>query len=817
MASYTSEEYNFGGYKKYRAVLELTTSSSAGNKTTTVKWVAKVQMQYGSDYGVGIKVSGAGSSGPKTGYLSSSPGSSWTTVAQTSGSKNFNGAESKQEKTFTATAYGTIVNGMGSAGGSISAKGKATIPALKTYTITYNSNGGSGAPGKQTKYYGKPRTLQKLTPTRSGYTFSHWDTKKDGSGTNYRPGGSYSSNANITLYAQWTPKKYTVTYNKNTDETVSNMPGKQEKTHGISLQLSTRIPIRTGYTFLGWAVSSDGAVRYKVGGSYTTNSDITLRAKWQKLEYTVNFIINASDIDKITGQVPNSQTAIVNENIEMPSLTTTSSYVLKWWQSGNNKIAPGAQFTSNKATTLEFTAIFEESSTSTPIQIYNFDVKRYRTSDSTIEADGGWIYKYSFNWECGKDNTKQPITPTTITAQTDNSEVQILVSSSNSTSGVYNSNYITDYGASKQLKISGSSSSDTTNEFSSEEIFSIEPSTEDIEQITLDNIVLERTGSNRKKVSISFDWEPYYDGNETHTNYNFIFSYKIGEGEYENLGTVSKVFTPNSTPSPVIYETSNDVIDIDQNATFRVTITSFITIDNNPYSKSHDPIELGTIYKVSSVIHINATGTGITLFGNSEDSLNSFRVLKSTEISGGLTISESLTMNNSMVNDSAIRINDSKGNSYSALHTNSSDNLQVGYGFYNNKIGGTQIYGYNHINLRTNGNVRAYSDLTVDGILNANNIKRHGVNYIAYKTFTFTNMSFSSGTIGTRGNQYTKNIKFSGYTPIGCSIASVSSSGSYIPVCFLQNSTTLYLNLYRCTTSSVSGQDVSVHVIYRAN
>jgi uncharacterized repeat protein (TIGR02543 family) len=72
------------------------------------------------------------------------------------------------------------------------------------YTISYNANGGSGAPSSQTKDGGIDLTLSSTVPTRTGYAFAGWNTKADGSGTNYASGAAFTGNANATLYAQWT-------------------------------------------------------------------------------------------------------------------------------------------------------------------------------------------------------------------------------------------------------------------------------------------------------------------------------------------------------------------------------------------------------------------------------------------------------------------------------------------------------------------------------------------------------------------------------------------------------------------------------------
>lgn len=71
-----------------------------------------------------------------------------------------------------------------------------------TYTVSYNANGGSGAPSNQTKTYGVNLTLSSTRPTRANYNFKGWATSASGS-VAYQPGGTYSSNAAVTLYAVW--------------------------------------------------------------------------------------------------------------------------------------------------------------------------------------------------------------------------------------------------------------------------------------------------------------------------------------------------------------------------------------------------------------------------------------------------------------------------------------------------------------------------------------------------------------------------------------------------------------------------------------
>lgn len=155
------------------------------------------------------------------------------------------------------------------------------VPKLESYTISYNANGGSGAPSAQTKWYGKAKTLSGTKPTRTGYSFRGWSTANDSS-VEYAAGASYTANAAVTLYAVWKANTYTVSYNANGG---TGAPGNQTKTYGTALKLSSTKPTRTNYNFLGWATSKAAtSATYAAGGNYTNNAAVTLYAVW-KLAY----------------------------------------------------------------------------------------------------------------------------------------------------------------------------------------------------------------------------------------------------------------------------------------------------------------------------------------------------------------------------------------------------------------------------------------------------------------------------------------------------------------------------------------------------
>ena len=72
-----------------------------------------------------------------------------------------------------------------------------------TYTVSYNANGGTGAPAAQTKTYGVNLTLSSTVPTRTNYVFKGWATSSSATTAAYQAGGTYSANSAVTLYAVW--------------------------------------------------------------------------------------------------------------------------------------------------------------------------------------------------------------------------------------------------------------------------------------------------------------------------------------------------------------------------------------------------------------------------------------------------------------------------------------------------------------------------------------------------------------------------------------------------------------------------------------
>lgn len=174
---------------------------------------------------------------------------------------------------------------------------------IKEYTVSFDANGGTGAPGSVIKYHGYDIALPETVPVRSGYTFKGWGTYSADTTPNYQPGGSYTSNSTRTLYAIWEenpPAYYVVKYNANGG---IGAPADQIKYHDVPLVLTSEMPTRSGYTFAGWGTNAYATVvSYNPGDTYTANASITLYAIWNE----------NSGIDGDGGDIGEEETYIVD-------------------------------------------------------------------------------------------------------------------------------------------------------------------------------------------------------------------------------------------------------------------------------------------------------------------------------------------------------------------------------------------------------------------------------------------------------------------------------------------------------------------------
>ena len=141
------------------------------------------------------------------------------------------------------------------------------------------------------------------------------------------PGSSSMSGYVTTCEDTWT-----VTYYKNTEDAVTNLPSPTgiSKSTG-SGTLSSKVPVRYGYTFDGWATSAGGSVAYAAGAAVSSvSADMDLYAKWSVTPVT-EINLSKTSLDKYVGD-PSVTLSVLSV---LPDGANTSVT----WSSSNSSIA----------------------------------------------------------------------------------------------------------------------------------------------------------------------------------------------------------------------------------------------------------------------------------------------------------------------------------------------------------------------------------------------------------------------------------------------------------------------------------------------
>jgi uncharacterized repeat protein (TIGR02543 family) len=165
------------------------------------------------------------------------------------------------------------------------------------YTVALDAAGGEGGTTAVTASYGG--AMPAITvPVLAGYSFGGYFTEVGGAGTQYYAANgagarSWDGTADATLHAWWIPTRYTVSFNGNGGD---GWMGGQAIDYGILQALSKNAFTRSGYVFIGWALSADGAVAFGdeewVQNLSVDGGTVTLYAKWAKKYYKVKFYAN---------------------------------------------------------------------------------------------------------------------------------------------------------------------------------------------------------------------------------------------------------------------------------------------------------------------------------------------------------------------------------------------------------------------------------------------------------------------------------------------------------------------------------------------
>ena len=191
-----------------------------------------------------------------------------------------------------------------------------------TYTVSFNSNGGSDVASQTIDKNGT--AVQPTAPTREHYTFAGWYTDNDTFENAYNFSTAVTSD--ITLYAKWTINKYLVIFYDENGNSYSDGAFDVE-VDALTVIDSPTSPSKSGYVFMGWyEQNSDTAFDF----SSPVTKDLELYATFVlDVSYTVTYVYN-------NGSANGSDTVYSGNTLSQPadpvkSSDSTYNYTFDAW------------------------------------------------------------------------------------------------------------------------------------------------------------------------------------------------------------------------------------------------------------------------------------------------------------------------------------------------------------------------------------------------------------------------------------------------------------------------------------------------------
>lgn len=164
---------------------------------------------------------------------------------------------------------------------------------LIEYTITYNLNGGTNAGENPKTYTVESEKIMLLEPSKTGYRFDGWYS--DAERTNRVTEIAKGSTGDVTLYAKWTIKAYTVSWNAN-GGTLDGGNASVSAEYGslVSEVKPANVPTKAAtqekeYTFAGWYTDPYNGTELATDAKVT--GDMTYYAHWTEADrlYTIEW------------------------------------------------------------------------------------------------------------------------------------------------------------------------------------------------------------------------------------------------------------------------------------------------------------------------------------------------------------------------------------------------------------------------------------------------------------------------------------------------------------------------------------------------
>lgn len=223
--------------------------------------------------------------------------------------------------------------------------------AGNNYQVQYNANGGTGSMANTSHVYGISSNLRANSFSRSGYTFTGWNTREDGTGTALANNASISTltatnNGIVQLYAQWGEATYTVIFNLNGGTVQSGDFSNMTCARNTNYTIPSGTIVANGLTFLGWSTSSSATTATYTAGSTFNNLEAAgataiLYAVWDVKEFTIKYHDNNDGNTVSVSCIPSATT---NTFRTLPSGWTKDGYEAIGWSKSASATSPDYRF-----------------------------------------------------------------------------------------------------------------------------------------------------------------------------------------------------------------------------------------------------------------------------------------------------------------------------------------------------------------------------------------------------------------------------------------------------------------------------------------
>lgn len=233
---------------------------------------------------------------------------------------------------WATTSYATAATyspGSSYSGGSVTLY---AVWKIKTFTIRYNANGGSGGPVSQAKTWGDQNfTITTSEPTRAGRKFLGWSTSSSATVPMYKPGDKFTGNYDMLLYAVWdSPSSNLIN--------IYNVVVSRCTSSGTISDTGTYARVTANYGYPSSVELSSIRIQYQTttGGSWTTATTITNFNK--QIDVVIGGSFSVTQKYSIKIEITDKSGNVVSSTATLP----TQNYVIDFYAGGTGVCIGGA-------------------------------------------------------------------------------------------------------------------------------------------------------------------------------------------------------------------------------------------------------------------------------------------------------------------------------------------------------------------------------------------------------------------------------------------------------------------------------------------